>query len=66
MYLLFICILLYVSFSHRHVPDAFVSLHAFFPVVPIELLYRDTADSPWIQTVLSNACRNKQKSTAHT
>lgn len=63
---LLICILLYVDCSHRHVPDALVSLHAFFPVVPTELLYCDTADSPWIQTVWSNACRNKQKNTVHT
>lgn len=58
---LFICILLHVGCSHRHVPDAFVSLHAFLPVFPIKLLYCDTANSPWIQTVWSNACKNKQK-----
>lgn len=54
--------LLYVSCRHRHVSDGLVSLHAFFPVVPTKLLHCDTADSPGIQTVRSNACRNKQES----
>lgn len=58
---LFVCLLLDVGCGYRHVLDAFVSLHAFFPVVPTKGLYCDSADSPWIQTVWSDACRNKTK-----
>lgn len=38
----------------RHVSDALVSLHAFFPLLATKLLHRDTAHSSWIQTVWSD------------
>lgn len=49
----------------RHVSDAWVSLHAFFPLVPTKILHCHTADSTCIQTVWSNTWGEQQHRRAH-